>query len=99
MRNGRRTEASTGPGGISPLEVYIDELALYGFPASARFYIAEAVEQELSRLLAEQGPPPEWTQGGAINLMDAGKFDVGLEVKPDTIGRQVARAVYGSRER
>ena len=43
------------------------------------------MEQELTRLLADQGVPESLARGGEIANMDGGAFEVA----------QVARAVYG----
>ncbi len=46
--------------GIKPhIELSIDELILEGFPAHARYRIADAMENELTRLLTESEWAPE----------------------------------------
>jgi hypothetical protein len=71
----------------------IDELVLDGFPAADRHRIADAVERELGRLLAERGLPQSWSSGGATDRVDAGE----IAPAPDgraTTGHDIARALY-----
>ncbi|MGD8752520.1 MAG: hypothetical protein PVG14_13915, partial [Anaerolineales bacterium] len=45
------------------VELNIEALLLHGFSPHERFRIAQAVERELARLLAEGGLPAAWSQG------------------------------------
>jgi hypothetical protein len=76
------------------VEVRIEELLLHGFAPGDRYRIGQAVERELVRLFTEQGVPPSLTQGGEIASMDGGAFNVAPGSKSETIGVQVAQAVY-----
>jgi hypothetical protein len=80
------------------IAVYIEELVLYGFVPGDRYRIADAVERELARLFAEQGVPPSLIQDGEVVRLDGGVFEVAQDSKPETIGAQVAQAVYGGIE-
>jgi hypothetical protein len=77
------------------VELYIEELVLHGFAAGDRHRIGEAVEQELARLLAEQGLPASFDQSGETDRLDGGTFHIAPGARPDSVGAQVAQAVYG----
>ncbi len=79
------------------IELHIEELVLHGFAPGDRYRIAEAVEAELTRLFAEQGTPQPLSNGGEIERMDGGTFEMTHSSKPEVIGAQVARAVYGGK--
>lgn len=74
------------------LELHIEELVLHGFPAGDRFRIGDAVEQELSRLIAEQGLG--LTTAMSMEALDAGSFKIGASARPQSIGVQVARNLH-----
>jgi len=76
------------------IDLHIEELALHGFSPGDRYRIGDAVERELARLLAEQGVPPSLAQGFEVARMDGGAFEVQPQARPETIGAQVAQAVY-----
>jgi len=48
------------------IELHIEELVLHGLSPGDRYRIGEAVEQELTRLLADQGVPESLERGGEI---------------------------------
>ena len=72
----------------------IDTLSLQGFPSADRVQIAAAVQQELTRLLAERGVPPSLARGH-INL-DGGRFEFAAGTSAKTVGCQIAQQIYGS---
>lgn len=77
------------------LELNIEKLVLYGFVPADRARIGAAVQQELTRLLAERGVPLSLERGGAISHIDAGAFEMSSATKPDAIGIQIAQTIYG----
>jgi len=81
------------------IELTIDELVLHGFTPSDCYRIGSAVERELTRLLAEQGVPPSLTYSGALAHLDGGAFNMAPASKSETVGAQVAQAVYGGLRR
>jgi len=81
------------------IELNIDELVLHGFAPGDRYRIGEAVEQELTRLLADRGVPQSLERGGEIANMDGGAIEVTTGSRAEAIGAQVARAVYGGLRR
>src|SRR5712664_1487224 len=77
------------------IELHIEELVLHGLSPGDRYRIADAVEIELSRLVAEQGFLPSIIDGGEIPRLDGGTFAAARGAKPAAIGAQIAQAVYG----
>jgi hypothetical protein len=77
------------------LELNLEKLVLHGFAPADRARIGAAVQQELTRLFAEGGVPTSLERGGAISHLDAGTFELPSAAKPDAIGIQIARAIYG----
>jgi hypothetical protein len=77
------------------IELHIEELVLRGFAPGDRYWIGEAVEQELTRLLADRGVPESLARGGEIASVDGGAFEVAPGSRADVVGAQVAKAVYG----
>jgi hypothetical protein len=56
------------------IDLHIDELVLYGFSPGDRHRIAEGVERELGRLLAEQGLSAPSAGDVAVEELDGGSF-------------------------
>lgn len=81
------------------VQLSIENLVLHGFPAGDRYRIGEAVEHELSRLLRENGIPGTMAEGGALDRIDAGEFQIGGGMRPAEIGARIARAIYGGLRR
>jgi hypothetical protein len=77
------------------LELEIEELVLDGFPAAQKDRIARAVHGELERLFAEKGVPPSLEAGGDVARLDGGSFEAAPNSSPESIGAQVALALYG----
>lgn len=78
------------------VEVHIEELVLHGFGAGDRFPISDAVEQELTRLLAEQDGWNLPSGPLVIERLNGGTFKVALGGRPAGVGWDVARAVHGA---
>lgn len=77
------------------IELYIEELVLHGFSSGDRHHIGDAVEHELARLFTEQGLPPSLAQAIEMTHLDVGTFHVGAHLRAETVGSQIARAIYG----
>ena len=77
------------------IELNIEELVLHGFSPGDRYRIGEAVEQELSRMLADRGVPQSLEYGLEIANMNGGAFEVAQGSRAQVVGAQVAKAVYG----
>jgi hypothetical protein len=82
--------------GVTPgrVDLRIEELVLHGFGPGDRYRIAEAMERELVRLLAEHGVPPSLSTGGDVARIDGGEFDVSPGMQPATVGSRVAHALF-----
>ena len=77
------------------IELQIEELILHGFAPGDRHRIGAAVERELGRLLSEGGLPAALGQGGARPVLDGGSFHMKPQARPESVGAQVAQAIYG----
>ncbi len=77
------------------VRLHIDSLVLNGFPEGDRYRIAAALEDELARLLAEQGVPPGLTKGISVPFLDAGSIRLSPDAGPRRIGAQIARSLFG----
>lgn len=76
------------------IELHIEELILRDLPFALRHQVAAAIEQELTRLLNEQGLPPSLKQGAIIPSLDIGPVRLGENTRADALGSQIARNVY-----
>jgi hypothetical protein len=81
------------------IHLHIEELVLHRFALGDRYAIADAVVSELSRLLTANSVTPGFLNLQPENLgrqrVDAGNFQVVPGAKADSIGAQIAVAVYG----
>jgi hypothetical protein len=77
------------------LELTIDHLILPDLPLVYRERVAAALEQELARLWAEQGPPTGVEAGESLAL-SATSVQVAAGAQPEAIGAQVAQSIYTS---
>jgi len=81
------------------VELHIEELVLHGFAPGDRYRIGAAVERELAHLFSDAGVPPSLMQSIDVARLDGGAFQVAPGAKTETIGAQVAQAVYGELHR
>ena len=77
------------------IEIHIEELILEGFPAGDRHIIGEAIGRELTRLFGERDMPSSLAQGRELLQVDGGTIEVDPRDRPEFIGAQLARVVYG----
>lgn len=77
------------------IELHIEELVLHGFAPGDRQSIGEAVQQELTRLIAARGLPASLMQRGEVARLSGGSFNVVPGAPAGAIGAQVAQAIYG----
>jgi hypothetical protein len=77
------------------VELHIEELVLNGFAHNDRYRIGEALEQELTRLLSEEGTPIAFTQAVNVASLNGGAIDLDPGSNPEAAGIQLARAIYG----
>ena len=78
--------------GMKRIEIQIDELVLNGFAAADRLRIADAIKQELARLVKERGSERRLSS----QARDAGSFRVAPGANVEIIGRHAARSVHQS---
>jgi hypothetical protein len=76
------------------IELHIEELVLHGFSHSDRHRIAEALQGELTRLLADPTMHVSRTTPRETARMDGGSFRVAANSKPEAIGAQVAQSLH-----
>ncbi|MEN6488606.1 MAG: hypothetical protein ABFD66_06950 [Smithella sp.] len=76
------------------IDLHIEELILFGFAPGDRQRIAEAVQEELARLLRENKLPEMLEQGGEIPHLNVGSFTVRAGEKPDFIGMHIGETLY-----
>lgn len=88
-----RPRASTG---ASPpeIELHIDELVLHGFEKRSQGTVAEALQSQLSALLAKQGIPGTW-KNNPVTLEARAAHAIGL-TNSGTTGARIAHAIYHS---
>lgn len=70
--------------------INIDRLVLEGFDYHDHLRISRAMEQELSRLVREKGPP----RTSDLSAVDAGVINMREHAAPGTVGIDIARSVY-----
>lgn len=76
------------------LELHIEELVLHGFSHGDRLSIGDAIQQELSRLISEQGLPSVSMGPSSVAHLDAGSFQVAPGAKAQAIGAQLAQHLH-----
>ncbi len=77
------------------IELQIDELILDGFASNDRYRISAAIQRELVHLLSERGLPVGARQDEERPVLNGGSFAVQPYARPEAVGVQVARAIYG----
>jgi len=78
-----------------PIHVHIDRLVVDPrFAHLDREALGAALQDELTRLLAEGGAPAGVDVRARRERVDGGRFDAAPGAGAETIGRQVARSVY-----
>ena len=80
------------------IKLHIEQLVLHSFDAHDRYAIADAFQQELSRLLTAQLVNPEFSaalaQHAHNSRLDAGAFHAEQPAQPNFLGNQIAGAVH-----
>jgi len=78
----------------SEIDVHINELVLHGFEGRNQRTVAEALRNQLSALLTEQGIPATW-KDNPETLQARATYAIGL-TNPTTAGTEIAKAIYHS---
>jgi hypothetical protein len=76
----------------APAELHIESVVLHGFSHAAGHRAADALRQELTRLIAAEGLP-QFTSAPR-NPLDAGAIRASA-TRPELTGTRVARAIHG----
>jgi hypothetical protein len=80
------------------IKLHIEELVLHGVAPNDRYAIGDAVERELSRLLAAgfdgSALPTSLAANSDRPRIDGGSFHVATDAKPNSIGVHIAQAVH-----
>jgi hypothetical protein len=76
------------------IDLHIEELILYDFPTGDRQCIAEALQNELSRLLMNTDLPQAFEQEAEYLRLDGGLFAVRAGERPESVGTRIGQAVY-----
>lgn len=80
------------------VEFHIEELVLRGIDPAARYRVADALAEELRRLVQERGIP-QWMSSGERSFdVDGGTLVVTPDAPPQHIGAQIAQAIYGGKQ-
>lgn len=91
----RRRSEVRGQKSAGAINLHIEKLVLHGFASTDRHRIAEAVQRELTRLFTEGPTPTGLTSSSSTAALNAGSFQLPPSSRPETIGAEVARAVFG----
>jgi hypothetical protein len=73
--------------------LHIDSLVLKGFRHEDRQGIAEGLQLELTRLLADPQASQQLTTNGDVSRLRAGSIQIRHDSKPQRIGAQVAQGI------
>jgi hypothetical protein len=76
------------------LEIHIEEVVLRNFSPGDRSRIGDALESELANLARQRGLSTT-IRSMSVDRLDAGSFKVVPGAKAQTVGGQVAEAVFG----
>jgi hypothetical protein len=74
------------------IEVHIEELILHGFEPINRWRIADALQQELRRLLGANGVPSVWLANP--ERIEGRRIPSASLTKPARAGAEIAGAAY-----
>jgi hypothetical protein len=79
------------------VEIVIDELILHGFSPAERYAIGDSLALELERLITDQGF--QAYENVDTPVLKAAPVMLQANAKSNTVGSQVAQAVYGGLKR
>jgi hypothetical protein len=75
------------------VNLHIDRLVLRGFRHEDRYGIAEGIQQELARMLADPEAAQQLAAYGDMSRLRIGSVQIGRGAKPQSVGTQVARGI------
>ena len=79
------------------INLHIERLILDGLPVESGqgAQVQQAVERELTRLLAVGELQNAWQSGSNVHRMQTAGIQMAQEIQPAHLGEQIAGAVYG----
>ncbi len=79
------------------ISVHIERLILDGLPIAQRdrALLCAAIEEELSRLLADGSLAVDLSTSGILPRLTGGALELSGNEEPQQLGKRIARAVYG----
>lgn len=77
------------------IEINIDELRLLGFSHADRYPIGQALQDELTRMIAENVNRVSLIQRGVYPQLDGGTLKLSQNSNAQEIGNQIAKSIYG----
>lgn len=77
------------------IKIEINELVLHGFNYHDYKRIGNAIEHELSKLIAKRGLPKGFAINNEIPKQDAGSFSIKNQ-NPRAVGFEVAKSVFNA---
>jgi hypothetical protein len=81
---------------VSTVDVFIDELILHGFSPADRYIVGDAFGHELGQLFENRESSISLIKEPHVPELNAGRIILPSNVKPVSVGIQVAQAVYRS---
>ena len=76
------------------INIRIGKLVIHGFNYYDHKRISSALEQEMARLIKENGLSGSFAQEGQISQLDVPSFNAAKDMNPRTIGTRVAQSLY-----
>jgi hypothetical protein len=81
---------------VRNIEVQIDEFVLHGFSVTDRYILGDAFLLEIEQMLNAPASYTFLQQDATLSVVNAGKIAFPSNIRPTSVGKQVARAVYRS---
>lgn len=90
----QRSEFSGDAKPPQSVKLHIDELVVDGIQQVDRYRLGDTVQNELARMLREQGTALHWSASTGRDRADGGEILTISNVSAEKVGIQVAHAVY-----
>lgn len=95
----RMQEQSAGTANRRPVRIHIDELVLHGFDPGERHRIAAAVQEELARLVRNEGAPASAGIASPVDNLDAGAIRIPHGSTARAAGLRIGASIYQGLQR
>ena len=76
------------------IEIYIDRIVLEGFDQLNARELNQAIQQNLTALLTEQGLPQGVAGMGEVNRLNGGQIHLASNPTTGNIGKSIAGGIY-----